>query len=66
MLGEPSMISYCLPHALICEVLNPSLFLRKKLTNLVENNAYKHHVFLVMKQGLNWTEKLSIWDGHYI
>ena len=43
-----SMISHCLPHTLICEVLNPSLFVRKKLKNSVENK-----VFLVMKQDLN-------------
>ena len=57
---------YCLPHALICEVLYPSLFMRKKLKIKLKTMLINIHVFLKMKQDLNWTEKLAIWDGHYI
>ena len=60
-LGNFSMITYCLPHAIMCEVLYPSLFFRKKLKNQVENNADKHTCV-----SCNETRLKLDWDGHYI
>ena len=40
--------------------------MRKKLKIGLKIMLINIHVFLKMKQDLNCTEKLALWDGHYI